>query len=131
MDQQDHATECQHESGDLHAERPAVRFLSEEQPFVGRSHDAPDDHCDAGHHADVTPRSPALDCEQHEPQRSVLESLDERDRHALTELTVVVDAEPLMREVTAAVHHELRPEDAAERPAGDQRRHEAVGERGQ
>jgi hypothetical protein len=72
-----------------------------------------------------------FDCEQHEPQDHVLRSLDERHGYALTDLTLVVDAKPLVREVAASVHHELWPQDATKSPSRNQRRHERIGETGE
>jgi len=102
--------------------------LAEQQTFVGRAHETPDDHRDAGDDTDVPAGATVLDREQREPQECVFRALDERHGHAPADLTGVVDAEPLVRQVSSAVHHELGTEYASERPASDQRRHERIGE---
>jgi hypothetical protein len=122
------ARERQDDPRDLNAEGTAVGLLAEEESLVERTHDSPDDHRDAGHDTDATVGAKVLESEQPQPQDRILGSLDERDRHALAHLARVVDAEPLMSEVAAAVHHELRSEDASECPPGDERGHERVSE---
>jgi hypothetical protein len=72
-----------------------------------------------------------LDREEHEPQNRILRALNQWHRNAFADLTGVVDAEPLVGEVSAAIDHELRTEHPSERPPGDQRRHECVSEEGQ
>jgi hypothetical protein len=59
--------EGQHDPRDLDADRSAVGLLTEEQPFVERSHESPDDHRHAGDDADPAIRSKVLDGEEREP----------------------------------------------------------------
>src|SRR5579863_7415264 len=131
MHQQYRAAEGECEACELHTDRSAVRLLSEQQAFVGRPHESPDDHRNARHHTDASTWSPALDTEQDQPERAVFGALDQRYRYALADLTGVVQSEPLVREVPTAVHHELWSQHTTERPTGDERRHQRVGERGE
>ena len=73
----------------------------------------------------------ALEREQGEPEQTVLGALDERHGYAFSGLSHVVESEPLVGEVSAAVDHELGSEHAPERPARDERRHKGVGEGGE
>jgi len=57
--------------------------------------------------------------------------LDERHGNAPASLARVVNAEPLVREVAASVHHELRPEDSTKGPSRNQRRYERIRESGE
>src|SRR5664280_3788538 len=72
--------------------------------------------------------SSSIEPDQRQPQESVLRTLDEWHRYALADLTGVVDPEPLVREVSAAIDHELWAQNAPQRPTGDQRRDQRVGE---
>lgn len=69
--------------------------------------------------------------EQDEPEDRVLYSLNDRYRNTFANLTVVVDAEPLVGEMAAAVHHELGTQHSTEGPPDDQCRYEGVGEGGE
>ena len=69
-----------------------------------------------------------FESDETEPQQSVFCTLNERHGDPTSDLTCVVHTEPLVREMTAAVHHELWSEHAPERPPSDQRRHQCVTE---
>src|SRR5665213_937539 len=131
MHEEHGARERQNNARNLNAEGTAVGILAEEYALVGRTHDAPDDHRDSRDDTDAPTRVQMFDREQRQPQDHVLGPLDEWHGNTFADLTRVVDAKPLVREVAASVHHELWTEDATKSPPRDQRRHERVSESGE
>ena len=125
------ARQGERQSGDLYATRPTVGLLVEQPVLVVGTNDAPDDHGDCAQGPRESGCPSTFKQKKQSPQEPVLCSLDEWHRYSLSNLAGIVDAEPLVGQVSAAFHHELRTEQAPESPTSDERGHHGVSESGE
>jgi hypothetical protein len=126
--QGNHPRERQREPRELYANGTAVRLLAQEKTFIGCTHEAPDDHAHGRDEPRRVLESRSLQGNEHEPQETVLGTLNERHRDALAHLSDVVNTKPLVGKMAAAIHHELGAKNPADGPARDERGHQRVRE---